>query len=119
MIEYRIPDKNYFSIGEVSRITSIEPYVLRYWESEFHLLRPTRRESGQRKYTRDDIAKIIKIKELLYNQKYTIAGAKRFLLEEQRQGPQQMRIDLGETSKALEILQKTKKELADILKILG
>ena len=119
MHEYNIPDKNYFSIGEVGRITSIKQYILRYWESEFNLLRPARRESGQRKYNRDDIAKILKVKNLLYDKKYSIAGAKKFLLDEKRQGPQQFRMELGETSKAVGMLKHTKKELSDLLKILG
>lgn len=119
MSEYTIPDKNYFSIGEVSRITAVKAYVLRYWESEFNLLRPARRNSGQRKYTRNDVAQILKIKNLLYGQKYSIAGAKKFLLNEKKKGPQQMHMELGETSKAVDILKQTKKELNDILKILG
>jgi DNA-binding transcriptional MerR regulator len=119
MVDYKIPDKNYFSIGEVSRITSIEPYILRYWESEFHLLRPARRDSGQRKYTRDDIMRVIRVKDLLYTQKFTIAGAKKYLIEEQKKGSVQIELDLGVNSKAVEILHKAKKELAEILKILG
>lgn len=119
MPEYIIPDKNYFSIGEVSRITLVKQYILRYWESEFKLLRPARRVSGQRKYTREDISRILKVKNLLYEKKYSIAGAKKFMIDEKRHGPQQIRMELGETSKAVEALKHTKKELSDILKILG
>ena len=79
-----IPDKEYFSIGEVSRIVQVQAYVLRYWESEFRLLRPARRSSGQRKYIRKDIETIFQVKELLYVKKYTIAGAKKYLLGDKR-----------------------------------
>ncbi|MBD3271602.1 MAG: MerR family transcriptional regulator [Elusimicrobia bacterium] len=119
MAELKIPDKNYFSIGEVSRITSLKPYILRYWESEFNLLRPARRDSGQRKYTRDDIARILKVKKLLYEQKFSIAGAKRFLLDEKKKGPQQLRMELGETAVAVDLMHKAKKELSEIIKILS
>lgn len=119
MTEIKLPDKNYFSIGEVSRITNLKSYILRYWESEFNLLRPARRDSGQRKYTRDDISQIVKIKRLLYDQKFSIAGAKKFMLNEKRKGPQQMQMELGEAGVAVDLLKKTKKELSDILKILG
>ncbi|MFH1380140.1 MAG: MerR family transcriptional regulator [bacterium] len=119
MTTLKLPDKNFFSIGEVSRITNLKSYILRYWESEFNLLRPLRRESGQRKYTRDDISRILKIRKLLYEQKFSIAGAKKFMLDEKKQGPQQMRMELGETSQAVDMLKKTKKELSEILKLLG
>ncbi len=74
-----IPDKLFFRIGEVSEIVGVEPHVLRYWESEFKVLRPTRVGSRRRLYRRKDIELILKIKELLYERKYTIAGAKKVL----------------------------------------
>jgi len=77
----RIPDKVYFRIGEVSQITGVEPYVLRYWESEFHEIQPIRRKS-QRLYDRETIALILQIKDLLYGEHYTIAGAKKKLRED-------------------------------------
>ena len=79
-----LPDKEFFSIKEVSSLADIEPYTLRYWESEFKLLRPARRVSGHRKYTKNDIMLVLQIKELLYTKKFTIGGAKKFLLQELR-----------------------------------
>jgi len=77
--DIHIPDKLFFRIGEVSEIVGVEPHVLRYWESEFKTLRPTRVGSRRRLYRRKDIELILKIKELLYEKKFTIAGAKKAL----------------------------------------
>jgi len=74
--ETEIPEKQYFRIGEVSAITGIEPYVLRYWETEFPKIKPARSRSGQRLYKRRDIELILQIKDLLYQKRFTIAGAK-------------------------------------------
>ena len=111
-------DKQYFSIGEASDITQVKPYVLRYWESEFKLLRPSRRESGQRKYNRIDIETIFKIKDLLYVRRFTISGAKKALLQEKRTGPQQLKIELEETGAAVELLKETRQTLEEVLNIL-
>ena len=78
--EVSIPSKTYFKIGEVARITSLEPHVLRYWESEFRHISPEKSRSGQRLYRREHIERILEVKELLYRQKFTIAGARRRLL---------------------------------------
>ena len=77
-----IPDKFYFKIGEVSSLVGIPTYVLRFWESEFKQIRPKRTSSGQRLYRKKDIELILKIKDLLYNKKYTIPGAKRSITSE-------------------------------------
>lgn len=82
--EIRLPDKIYFRIGEVSEFTGIKPYVLRYWESEFPDIKPIRRKS-QRLYDRETIHLIMKIKNMLYEQNFTIAGAKKKIREEDRQ----------------------------------
>lgn len=74
-----IPDKLYFRIGEVSKIVKLPAYVLRFWETEFSRMRPKRTSSGQRLYTRKDIELILKIKNLLYEKKFTIQGARRHL----------------------------------------
>jgi DNA-binding transcriptional MerR regulator len=73
------PDKRYFRIGEVSRITGVKPYVLRYWESEFRWMSPQKSRSKQRLYRRRDIDMILLIKKLLYEQRFTIAGARKKL----------------------------------------
>ncbi len=112
------PDKEIFSIGETSEFTQVAPYVLRYWESEFKLLRPSRRESGQRRYTRKDLETIQKIKDLLYVKRFTIPGAKKFLLEEKRNEGQQVKMELEDTGAAAEILKETKTILLEILSTL-
>ncbi|HDH53561.1 MAG TPA: MerR family transcriptional regulator [Nitrospirae bacterium] len=72
-----MPEKLFYKIGEVGRITGIEPYVLRYWESEFPFLRPRKSSSGQRLYIKKDIESILEIKRLLYKERYTIEGVKK------------------------------------------
>ena len=80
-----IPNKLYFRIGEVSKLIGVEPYVLRYWESEFKMVNPSKSRSRQRLYRKADVELIFKIKELLYEEGYTIKGA-RALLRKERQG---------------------------------
>ena len=75
----KIPNKLFFKIGEVCEITDTQPYVLRYWESEFPALAPAKNSSGQRIYRRRDIETVMRIKELLYEEGFTIAGAKKRL----------------------------------------
>jgi DNA-binding transcriptional MerR regulator len=74
-------DKRYYRIGEVSRIAGVKPYVLRYWESEFRFMAPQKSRSKQRLYRRRDIDLILLVKKLLYEQRFTIAGARRKLRE--------------------------------------
>jgi DNA-binding transcriptional MerR regulator len=74
-----IPEKLYYSIGEVTRITGIEAYVLRFWETEFPSLKPRKNKKGHRTYRKKDIEIILKIKELLYDNKFTIPGAREVL----------------------------------------
>jgi DNA-binding transcriptional MerR regulator len=73
----KIPNKLFFKIGEVCEITDTQPYVLRYWESEFPMLAPAKNSSGQRIYRRRDIETVLRIKQLLYEEGFTIAGAKK------------------------------------------
>lgn len=80
-----IPEKQYFKIGEVSEILNVEPYVLRYWESEFKILKPTRTRARQRLYHKKDLELLMEIKHLLYDEKFTIAGAKKRLQEMKKQ----------------------------------
>ncbi len=74
-----IPDKRYFKIGEVSKLASVAPHVLRYWESEFKEIQPERANSKQRLYRRDDVKLILLVKRLLHEQGYTLIGAKKYL----------------------------------------
>ncbi len=73
----KIPEKLFYKIGEVGRLTGVEPYVLRYWENEFPFLRPRKSRSGQRLYVKKDIESILEIKRLLYKERYTIEGVRK------------------------------------------
>jgi DNA-binding transcriptional MerR regulator len=79
-MEEKLPDKLFFRIGEAAEVVGVEPHVLRYWESEFKL-RPKRSSSGQRMYQREDLSKFLQIRTLLHDQGFTIAGARRSLLD--------------------------------------
>ena len=79
-----VPDKLYFKIGEVARLLDVKPYVLRYWESEFSVLRPGKTRSRHRLYRRKDVETLLEIRRLLYAERYTIAGAKRRLRNSSR-----------------------------------
>ena len=77
-----IPDRLYFKIGDVARICKIEPYVLRFWETEFPQLKPIKSSTGQRMYRKRDVESVVRIKKLLYEDGFTIAGARVQLREE-------------------------------------
>ncbi len=87
-MERKVPNKLFFKIGEVCEITDTQPYVLRYWESEFPALAPAKNSSGQRIYRRRDIETVLRIKELLYQEGFTIAGAKKRLETEMAGRPE-------------------------------
>jgi len=101
-----IPEKQYFKIGEVSEILNVEPYVLRYWESEFKILKPTRTRARQRLYHKKDLELLMEIKHLLYDEKFTIAGAKKRLQEMKKQSAAEKKAKKGEKTV------KTKEETA-------
>jgi DNA-binding transcriptional MerR regulator len=82
-----IPEKIYFKIGEVCDIVGVQAHVLRYWETEFSMLSPQKNRSGQRSYRRKDVETALRIKQLLYDEMFTIAGARKKLLTEQRETP--------------------------------
>ncbi len=75
----RLPPKLYFRIGEVASLVGVEPHVLRYWEREFRSIRPTKSAKGQRVYSRRDVENLMRVRELLYQEGFTIAGAKKKL----------------------------------------
>jgi DNA-binding transcriptional MerR regulator len=79
-------DTRHYRIGEVSRITELKPFVLRYWESEFPMLEPVKSSSGHRLYRQEDVDLVLKIKRLLYDEGFTIAGARRHLRDLQNGG---------------------------------
>jgi DNA-binding transcriptional MerR regulator len=120
-----IPDKLYFRIGEVSRLAGIKPYVLRFWETEFSSLGPKKSGKGHRLYRRKDVELVLEIKRLLYDKRYTIEGARKFLDSRSREvvtkavtaksaRPQP---DLfADAGPALEVIRK---ELSEILRLLS
>ena len=108
MPKTEIPDKLFFRIGEVCEIVGVEPYVLRFWETEFPVLVPEKSKSGHRVYKRKNVEMVLKIKELLYDRGFTIAGAKKQLSRTRAaQGPERDKI-----------LIQMRKELRDILTLL-
>lgn len=79
--------KPFFKIGEVAKLLGVKPHVLRYWESEFPSLQPKKNPSGQRMYAKADIEALVEIQNLLYNERYTISGAKQMLARQRSQPP--------------------------------
>jgi DNA-binding transcriptional MerR regulator len=94
-----IPEKLFFKIGEVCDITEVQAHVLRYWESEFPTLAPQKNRAGQRTYRRRDVEMVLRIKELLYEDQYTIAGAKKKLATDIR-GASKLKVVTPEMSAA-------------------
>jgi len=82
-----IPDKLYFRIGEVSKLLGVAPYVLRFWETEFSALTPKKSDTGHRLFRRKDVELLFRIKDLLYNKRFTIEGARQ-TLQQQRKAPE-------------------------------
>jgi DNA-binding transcriptional MerR regulator len=113
-----IPDKLYFRIGEVAGLLAVEPYVLRYWESEFPSLAPKKSGTGHRLYRRKDVELLLKIKHLLYEKRYTIEGARQSLLNDAKgsklKAPERKQRDLFTPDP----LTHVRTELASILQIL-
>ena len=110
-----IPDKLVFRIGEVSQIVGVEPYVVRYWETEFPSLAPKKSSSGQRIFRRKEVELLLRIKHLLYDKKYTIEGARKALQEKApARLPDGKQTELFPTSAVPEI----RKELVAIIKML-
>jgi len=111
--EKSIPDKMYFKISEVSKLTGLEPYILRYWETEFKMIKPMRTKTNQRLYRRKDLELIFRIKKMLYEEGFTIAGTRKKLEEESAKEPEQLNLNLEE-KKYLSLLIALKKELKAI-----
>ena len=114
-----IPDKLYFRIGEVSDLVGVEPYVLRFWETEFPALGPKKSGTGHRMYRRKEVELLLKIKYLLYDRKFTIEGARQYLNSEAKMSKRKSL----EKSEQVELfsadaLPEIRKELAAILKLL-
>src|SRR6202140_2463623 len=113
-----IPDKLYFKIGEVSELLGVEPYVLRYWETEFPVLSPKKSGTGHRLYRRKDVELLLKLKHLLYDKRYTIEGARQSLHNEAKTSKVKT-TDLQQRDLFAQVpLDGIRKELASILQIL-
>ncbi len=107
-------EKRYYRIGEASALTGIEPYVLRYWETEFSKIRPARSRSGQRLYRKVDIEVIRQIKDLLYQKRYTIEGARQHLNKPEKQ-PVQPAPPADDQSLTIKQLRKELVAIRDLL----
>ena len=108
--------KPFLKIGEVAKLLGVKPHVLRYWESEFPSLKPKKNPSGQRIYAKTDIEAIVEIKNLLYNQRYTISGAKRMLA---RQAEGEYVVTQGHPEKDfVQEVTQLKKEIHELLALL-
>jgi len=120
LVDVTIPDKAYFRIGEVSRILGVETYVVRYWESEFKTVRPIRTRTDQRRYRRKDLEELLLIRNLLYKEGFTIAGAKKRLLELKKETAiVQPELALDSTPSDRERLVQLKQGLQELKKMIG
>src|SRR5205085_379481 len=121
----QIPDRLYFRIGDVSELLDVEPYVLRFWETEFPMLQPKKGRTGHREYKRKDVELLLEIKRLLYDEGFTITGARKALKDKTRSnrrknasgGSSQMAL-IPPPPRARPGLEKVKKELQEIVAIL-
>ena len=116
--EIIIPDKLYFRIGEVARLSKLEPYVLRFWETEFPQLKPSKGSTGQRMYRRRDVENILHIKRLLYDDGYTIAGAREKMKAESRPKAGQSVLPLV-SAPSTDRLKRMRQELRELLRMLN
>lgn len=112
-----IPDKLFFRIGEVADLTGVPPYVLRYWESEFKLLRPRKNSAGQRVYRKQDVELVLRIKRLLYEDRLTLEGAKKRLQQEARSRTQQLELPVPDAH-TLDLLRALRTRLEGMRRLL-
>jgi DNA-binding transcriptional MerR regulator len=115
--EVMIPDKLYFRIGEVSRLCGLPSYVLRFWETEFNQLKPSKSDTEQRMYRKIDVENVLRIKKLLYDQGFTIAGARQQLRAETRR--KQSPLPFAVPTPARGELKQVRQGLREILGILS
>jgi len=113
-----LPEKIYFKIGEVSEIVGVEPYVLRYWETEFDLLKPSKAPSKHRLYKKRDVELLLDIKRLLYTEGFTIEGARKKLREVKKEEKDQLKLPLVD-QKYKSALIKVKKDLEALRKLVS
>src|ERR1700744_1008525 len=113
-----IPDKLFFPIGKVSQLVGVEPYVLRYWESEFPGLSPKKSSSGQRMFRRKDVELLLNIKHLLYDRKFTIEGARKALSDKAKEPVPVAAVQQEELFPPVNHLPEIRDELRKIVKLL-
>jgi DNA-binding transcriptional MerR regulator len=113
----QLPDKLYFKIGEVADIVGVKPYVLRYWESEFSVIKPAKTRFKHRLYRRKDVETLLQIKRLLHEQRFTIEGARKRLKSLQKEERQQLEMPLGDRSYR-SVLLRLKHDLESIHRLL-
>jgi DNA-binding transcriptional MerR regulator len=113
-----LPDKLYFKIGEVARLVGVKPYVLRYWETEFNVLRPGKTRSMHRLYRRKDVEILLEIRRLLYAERYTIEGAKRRLRDGVHAPAEPPRAAKNAAPELSDTLATVRDELVDLCRIL-
>jgi len=114
----RLPDKLYFKIGEVSRIVGVEPYVLRFWETEFDGLKLSKAPSRHSLYKKKDVELLLEIKRLLYTEGFTIEGARKRLRENKKEERKQLKLALPDAAYK-NALAKVKKDLQMLKKLLS
>ena len=123
----QIPEKLFYRINEVATITQVKPYVLRYWETEFPMLAPEKDDNDQRRYRRADIELILQIKRLLYEEKFTIAGARKQLKEQRDHGSSQgraapaaapVKVDLNRFRQINTSLSELRRDLTELYRLL-
>ena|SRR5688572_26508431 len=109
--------KLYYSISEVAELVSVKPHVLRYWETQFKMLRPRKNRAGNRSYRVKDVKMALRIRKLLYDEGFTIAGARRKLLDERRDGTGQTELDFVGISKE-QFLKMMRRDLTELLLVM-
>ncbi|MBI3784873.1 MAG: MerR family transcriptional regulator [Deltaproteobacteria bacterium] len=113
-----LPDKLYYKIGEVAEIVGVKPYVLRYWESEFSVLKLAKSGSKQRLYKRRDVEILLRIKRLLHEERFTVEGARKRLKVLQKEDRQQPELPLGDRTYR-SVLAHVKREIELLHRMLG
>lgn len=107
----RIPDKQYFRIGEAAEIADVEPYVLRFWETEFPTLKPSKSKTNRRMYSRKDMQMVLRIRDLLYEDGYTIPGARKRIAQRQGAPPAEM------SARTKGMLKRIQNDVEEILRL--
>jgi DNA-binding transcriptional MerR regulator len=117
-VQVQLPDKLYFRIGEVADLVGVKPYVLRYWESEFSIVKPTKTKSQHRLYRRKDVETLLQIKQLLHNERFTIEGARKRIRSLPKDDRRQAQLPLVDRTYR-SLLIRIKKDLESLHRLLS